>query len=102
MPDYVAEKDDHIAVYADELCMSCLVKDECEFIHTLIAQQVVASDSIHIISCGKYVPDKESEYYVDTSDIDEFLRDIDEMKKEFIGLMRDLDDIIGKRHNEHN
>lgn len=98
MPDYVAEKEDNILVHADELCKSCKYKDKCEFIHILVEYGIATSDSIHVLSCKCYDPDTESKYYVDTSELDALLSDIDEMQKEFIGLMHDLDEVIGGKH----
>lgn len=81
MPDYVAEANDKLFVHADELCASCLSKDDCALIHALVSQEVATMDGIHILSCKDYMPDRESEYYVDTSELDALLSDIDEMQK---------------------
>jgi len=51
-------------VWADELCKSCKVQDNCPLFQVLHRYTILTMSGIHVCGCDLYDPDMESEYYL--------------------------------------
>jgi len=51
-------------IWADELCKSCKVQDNCPLFQVLHRHTILTMSGIHVCGCELYDPDVESEYYL--------------------------------------